>query len=162
MELVMDKYYQKKNWPTCALSHWNLLIHLHCLTLQLQQEGKERFTIRHAKIKELQSKLIKSLQNQQKNLFHLLLFFHAQKLDVSNCFAVFWFRTAFTMWNPQVLVSKIFLRHHQTALERDVWKNCWTPCSSFSIYRIFSYCWRGVLQHGLGFEAWEKELYIRL
>lgn len=29
-----------------------------------------------------------------------------------------WFRTTFTMWNPQVFVSKTFIRHHQTAVEK--------------------------------------------
>lgn len=50
--------------------------------------GEEKINIRHAKIKQLQSKLIQRLQNQQKHLFHLLLFFHAQKLDVSKYFAL--------------------------------------------------------------------------
>lgn len=29
-----------------------------------------------------------------------------------------WFRTTFTLWNPQVFVSKTFIRHHQTAVEK--------------------------------------------
>lgn len=42
-----------------------------------------------------------------------------------------WLRTTFTMWNLQVFVSKAFIRHHQTAVEKNVWKNSWTLSSQF-------------------------------